>query len=85
MLKPRDTYRGGRLVLGTGSSWPHDFRFFTCFLSDCDCGSTEDDRIDPGVEGVRREVSAREMVGDCSKKLCGAKAFKAESSWFIVN
>lgn len=21
--------RGGRLVLGSGSSWPHDFRFFT--------------------------------------------------------
>ena len=28
-----DAYRGGRLVLGVGSSWPQDFRFFVGLLS----------------------------------------------------
>ena len=27
------TYLGGKFVLGTGSSWPHDFRFFAGFFS----------------------------------------------------
>lgn len=27
------TYLGGRLVFGVGSSWPHDFLFFVGFFS----------------------------------------------------
>ena len=41
------SYLGGRLVVGFGSSWPHDFRFFTGFFSGvgsgvADCVPVED-------------------------------------------
>ena len=56
----RGPYRGGRLVLGVGSSWPHDFRFFVGFLSSSLL--QDDDLKDSGDVGVKREVSAKEMV-----------------------
>lgn len=52
-------YRGGRLVFGVGSSWPHDFRFFVGFFS-----SSLEDLKDSGDVGVKREVSAREIVAE---------------------
>lgn len=50
-------FRGGRLVLGVGSSWPHDLRFFVGFLS-----SSFDDFSDSGEVGVNKEASAKEIV-----------------------
>ena len=51
------SYRGGRFVLGVGSSWPHDLRFFVGFLS-----SSFEDLSDSGEVGVSKEVSAMEIV-----------------------
>lgn len=47
------TYRGGRLVLGTGSSWPHDFLFFVGFFSSWSSSTGS---------GESKEVSAGETV-----------------------
>lgn len=35
------TYRGGRLVFGTGNSCPHDFRFLVGFFSSSFTPSTD--------------------------------------------
>jgi len=43
-------FRGGRFVVGSGSSWPHDFLFFTGFDSDCLGKSREKCEAD-GLDG----------------------------------
>jgi hypothetical protein len=54
------------LVLGVGSSWPHDFLFFTGFLSSCVDEGAGDDIQSEGA-GDSSDVSASDTV-DCSKK-----------------
>lgn len=49
------TYLGGKLVLGIGSSWPHDFLFLTGFFSS---GLLSSDL----ACGASREVAEGEMV-----------------------
>lgn len=49
------TYLGGRLVLGTGSSWPQDFLFLAGFLS-------SDLESSIFTSGLSSEVSAGETV-----------------------
>ena len=56
----RLAYRGGRLVFGVGSSWPHDFRFFVGLLSSC--SSLTSSQMESGVDGVIRFVSANDTV-----------------------
>jgi hypothetical protein len=58
------------LVLGTGSSCPQDFRFFTGFLSSLD----GDALTGSGSGGVRREVSARQTVEGWTKPRWGEAA-----------
>lgn len=36
------SYLGGRLVLGSGRTWPHDFLFFVCFFSPVPGSGVED-------------------------------------------
>ena len=47
-------YLGGRLVLGSGRTWPHDFRFFAGFFSvaGVDAESTGVANRSPGVGGI---------------------------------
>lgn len=55
-------YLGGRFVLGSGRTWPHDFRFLACFFSapliksisakESSCVSS--DATDPSLIGVAR-------------------------------
>jgi hypothetical protein len=44
--------RGGRLVFGSGSTWPHDLRFFTGLPSEADGGGEPDmEESERGVAG----------------------------------
>ena len=66
------SYLGGKLVFGTGNSWPHDFLFFTGFFSsalvspDCIDESSSDvsagDTVSNGNSGVGEP--ARESTGE---------------------
>lgn len=70
-------YLGGRLVLGSGRTWPHDFLFLVGFLS----------VVEPGVEGVSSGFVARpgRAGGDNSPLLSSVKDWGVMiSSGFIV-
>lgn len=60
--KRDDTYRGGRFVFGSGSTWPHDFRFLVGFLSDDAAGSasTPSSEASNKESGMSSSSSARE-------------------------
>lgn len=62
--------RGGRLVLGSGRTWPHDFRFLTCRDSvaggvpvGCEVGGARDGVLKLVRSSILMVVEAGSNVG----------------------
>lgn len=56
-------FRGGRLVFGSGRTWPHDFRFLTDLASEPD-GAGVDDGSD--MDGNESEGEVGSKTSSCS-------------------
>lgn len=59
------SYLGGRLVLGSGSTWPQDFLFLADFFSlDSDVGSGDGDSKGPGdMEDASKSADGSIVAG----------------------
>lgn len=68
-------YLGGRFVLGSGRTWPHDFRFLVGFLSGL--------VVDPGVMGSAEEFAGVEIdVSDAASPDAVAPGVEGTTSCF---